>query len=157
MSAESADGTQGLPLTDLSLLITAVSATVSMRYAIQAVLTGKEVTAQYAAARSAALSLAVGAVVTRPAWRTRQVIVGLGLTIGAVQLLDAGIGLGQHNLIKTLGPAVTSRGGHRCSPGRCSSRPSQQGKELDRPLVRRRLAVRSESLPRSMPEALRRA
>lgn len=102
---------KGIPLTDLSLLITAASATVSMGYAIQAVLTGKEVTAQYAAARSAALSLAVGAVLTRPAWRTRQVIVGLGLTIGAVQLFDAGIGWGQHDLIKTLGPAVTAAAG----------------------------------------------
>ena len=100
------------PLTDVSLLITAASATVSMGYSIQAVLTGKDVTAQYAAARSAALALAVvGAVLTRPAWRTQQVIVALGLTIGAVQLFDAGIGLGQRNLVKTVGPAVTAVAG----------------------------------------------
>jgi hypothetical protein len=96
-----------LELTDLSLLITAASAAVSMGYALQAVLTSSEVTAQYAAARSAALSLAVGAVLARPAWRTRQLIVGLGLTMGAVQLLDAGIGAGQRDLVKTLGPAAT--------------------------------------------------
>lgn len=94
-------------LTDLSLLITTASAAVSMVYALQAVLTSREVTAQYAAARSAALSLAVGTVLARPVWRTRQVIVGLGLTMGAVQLLDAGIGAGQRDLVKTLGPAVT--------------------------------------------------
>jgi len=94
-------------LTDLSLLITAASAAVSMGYALPAVLTSSEVTAQYAAARSAALSLAVGAVLARPAWRSRQVIVGLGLTMGAVQLLDAGIGAGQRDLVKTLGPAAT--------------------------------------------------
>ena len=98
-------------LTDLSLLITATSAAVSMVYASQAVLTGGEVTAQYAAARSAALSLAVGAVLVRPAWRSQQVIVGLGLTMGAVQLLDAGIGLGERNLVKTLGPAATAVAG----------------------------------------------
>ena len=78
-----------------------------MGYALQAVLTSSEVTAQYAAARSAALSLAVGAVLARPASRTRQVLVGLGLTMGAVQLLDAGIGAGQRDLVKTLGPAAT--------------------------------------------------
>lgn len=54
-------------LTNLSLLITAASASVSMGYAIQAVVMGREVTAQYAAARSAALTLAVGAVLARPA------------------------------------------------------------------------------------------
>ncbi len=62
---------------DVSLLITAASAALSLGYALQAVLTSNEVTAQYAAARSAALSLAVGAVLARPAWRTRQVVVGL--------------------------------------------------------------------------------
>ena len=102
-------------VTDLSLLITAASATVSMAYSVQAVLTGREVTAQYAAARSAALCLAVGAVIARPAWRTRQVIVGLGLTMGAVQLLDAGIGLGERDLVKTVGAAVTGLAGIGCA------------------------------------------
>ena len=96
---------------NLSLAITAVSAGVSLGYAVQAVVTGREVTAQYAAARSAALTLAVAAVLVRPAWRTRQVIVGLGLTMGAVQLLDAGIGVGQRDLVKTLGPAATGAAG----------------------------------------------
>ena len=95
----------------MSLLITTASAAVSMGYAIQAVVTGREVTAQYAAARSAALTLAVGAVLARPGWRTRQVVVGLGLTMGAVQVLDAVIGLGQGNLVKTLGPAATGVAG----------------------------------------------
>ena len=102
-------------VTDLSLLITAASATVSLAYSVQAVLTSTEVTAQYAAARSAALFLAVGAVLARPAWRTRQVIVALGLTMGAVQLLDAGIGLGQRDLVKTLGPAATGLAGISCA------------------------------------------
>jgi len=96
---------------NLSLLVTAVSAGVSLGYAVEAVVTGREVTAQYAAARSAALTFAVGAVFARPAWRTRQVIVGLGLTMGTVQLLDAGIGVGQRNLVKTLGPAATGVAG----------------------------------------------
>ena len=58
--------------TDLSLPVTAASATVSVTNALQAAPTGKEVSAQYAAARSAALTLAVGAVGARPAWRTRE-------------------------------------------------------------------------------------
>ena len=98
------------PMT-VSLLITTASAAVSMGYAIRAAVTGREVTAQYAAARSAALTLAVGAVLARPAWRTGQVVVGLGLTMGAVQVLDAVIGLGQGNLVKTLGPAATGVAG----------------------------------------------
>ena len=102
-------------LTDLSLLITTVSSAVSMGYAIQAVAKGGEVTAQYAAARSAALTLAVGAVLTRPTWRTQQLIVGLGLTMGVVQLLDAGIGIGQRNVVKTVGPAATGVAGIVCA------------------------------------------
>ena len=102
-------------LADLSLLITTASAAVSMGYAIQAVVTGREVTAQYAAARSAALTLAVGAVLARPNWRTRQVTVGLGLTMGVVQLLDAGIGIGQRDLVKTVGPAATGVAGIVCA------------------------------------------
>ena len=102
-------------LTNLSLLITAASAGVSLGYAIQAMVTGREVAAQYAAARSAALALAVGVVLARPAWRTRQAVVGVGLTMGAVQLLDAGIGVGQRNLVKTLGPAATGAAGVLCA------------------------------------------
>lgn len=107
--------TKRFQLTTLSLLVTAASATVSMAYALQAALTSNEVTAQYAAARSAALSGAVGAVIVRPSWRTREVIVGLGLTMGAVQLLDAGIGFGQRNLVKTLGPTATAVAGISCA------------------------------------------
>lgn len=102
-------------LTDLSLLTTTVSVAVSMSYAVQAVLTSREVTAQYAAARSAALTLAVGTVLTRPAWRTDQAVVGLGLTVGAVQLLDAVIGLLQRDVMKTLGPAATGLAGIGCA------------------------------------------
>ena len=98
-------------LMNLSLLVTAVSAGVSMGYAIEAVVTGREVAAQYAAARSAALALAVGAVLVRPAWRTRHAVTGLGLIMGAVQLLDAGIGIGQRDRVKTLGPAATGVAG----------------------------------------------
>ena len=96
--------TKYLRATDLSLLITAASAAVSLAYSVQAVLTSRAVTAQYAVARSAVLCLAVVAVIARPAWRTRQVIVGLGLTMGAVQLLDAEIGFGQRDLLKTVAP-----------------------------------------------------
>ena len=98
-------------LTDLSLLITMASAGVSLGYVTQAVVTGREVTAQYAAARSAALALAVGAVFVRPGWRTQQTVVGLGLTMGAVQVLDAGIGIGQRDRVKTVGPATTGAAG----------------------------------------------
>lgn len=102
-------------VTNVSLLITAASASVSLGYAIQAMVTGREVTAQYAAARSAALALAVGAVLARPAWRTQQAVVGLGLTMSAVQLLDAGIGIGQRDLVKTLGPAAMGAAGVVCA------------------------------------------
>ncbi len=71
-------------------------------------------TAQYAVARSAVICLAVVAVIARPAWRTRQVIVGLGLTMGAVQLLDAEIGFSQRDLLKTVGPAATGMVGISC-------------------------------------------
>ena len=83
----------------------------SLAYALQAYAASKEIIAQYAAARSAALALAVGAVLARPTWRTRQVIAGLGLTMGLVQVLDAGIGLSQRDLVKTLGPAATGIAG----------------------------------------------
>ena len=109
-------------VTGLSLLITAASATVSSAYSVQAVLIGREVTAQYAAARSAALSLAVGTVIARPAWRTRQVIAGLGLTMGPVQLLDAGMGFGQRDLVKTLGRSHRT-GRYQLRPGCRPSRP----------------------------------
>lgn len=97
--------------TDLSLFITAASTSVSLLYAVQALVTSREITAQYAAARSAALTLSAGALLARPAWRTPQVIVGLGLTMGAVQLFDAGIGVGRRDLVKTLGPAATGAAG----------------------------------------------
>jgi hypothetical protein len=93
--------------TGLSLTITAVSAAVSAAYSLQAVFTSDEVTARYAAGRSVALALAVGAVYAHPAWRTPHLVVGLGLTMGAVQVLDALVGVSEHDLLKTLGPAAT--------------------------------------------------
>lgn len=68
-------------------------------------------TAKYAAGRSVALALAVGAVYVHPEWRTPHLVGGLGLTMGAVQVFDALVGVSEHERLKTLGPAATGVAG----------------------------------------------
>ncbi len=60
-----------------------------------------QVFALYAAARAVPLALVTLAALGRRSW-----IVPLGTLAGAAQLLDAGVGLFQHDIGKTVGPLV---------------------------------------------------
>ena len=63
--------------------------------------TASEIFALYAAARTVPLALITLATLGRMSW-----ILPLGTLAGATQLLDAGIGIFQHDLGKTIGPLL---------------------------------------------------
>ena len=85
--------------------VTALSALISLGYALAALsVTGtSDAYALYAASRSGALAVAVLSV---GGWRRPGVLFTLALTMAAVQALDALIGLGLHDAVKTVGPAA---------------------------------------------------
>lgn len=88
--------------------ITAISACVSLGYSLAA-LTGSDAlcrtSAMYASARSVAL--AVAAIVAFFA-RSSSYLAAVALTMVIVQAIDAVIGAGTRDRLKTVGPAVTS-------------------------------------------------
>ena len=100
----------------LAAWITAINVLVASGFAIaglvapQAILPpgaapgeASSVFALYAAARSLPLAaFALWAI----AWRNVQALIVLGALAGVIQLLDAGIGLVQHNVGKAIGPLV---------------------------------------------------
>jgi len=63
--------------------------------------TASEVFAMYAAARTVPLALITLATLGRKSWT-----LPLGTLAGAAQLLDAGVGLFQHDVGKTIGPLL---------------------------------------------------
>jgi hypothetical protein len=63
--------------------------------------TASEVFAMYAAARTVPLAIITLATLGRKSW-----ILPLGTLAGAAQLLDAGVGLFQHDVGKTIGPLL---------------------------------------------------
>jgi len=88
----------------ICLAITATSAAVSLVYSVHAVGTDSaNRLGQYAAARSAALMIAVVVVAIL---HTRWALVPVAAAMVAVQALDAIIGVGTRKLEKVAGPAV---------------------------------------------------
>ena len=93
-------------------LVTALNVVVACGFSIAGILhpsailppgvsptTASEIFAMYAAARTLPLAVITLATLGRKSWT-----LSLGTLAGAVQLLDAGVGLFQHDVGKTIGP-----------------------------------------------------
>jgi hypothetical protein len=111
--AMTADGSNKLALR-IASLITALNVIVACGFSVVGMLSpsailppgasptvASQVFAMYAAARAVPLTLITLAMLGRRSW-----ILPLGTLAGAAQLLDAGVGLFQHDIGKTIGPLV---------------------------------------------------
>jgi hypothetical protein len=88
--------------------VTAISALTSLGFSVAALAAASErsrANARYAASRSLALAIATAVPVVNP---SRTWLEAVALTMVVVQAVDAVIGVGEHDVMKTLGPAMLS-------------------------------------------------
>lgn len=88
--------------------LTSLSAAISAGYALAGLASDGGGSSRYAAARSVVLLVAV---LTGPLWRSRPVLVLLGLVMAGVQAVDAVVGVWVGEVPKIVGPAALAVAG----------------------------------------------